>query len=677
MKFKPGNKAAVAVPRAGPSHVAFSVAAATLLDADPHNGRAMVETVLQRAGKKLAARAAKSAVEACARMLRGRADNLRRRWQRCQTKRAKDELRKEDTSVVVPRALVAAAAAAAPSAASIVADAAAALQAAEAAARDLQAAREAATALQRQIEEQTARAERYEKDWKEAEEEARGARQDWLEAEDGWREAREDMDEMAAKYEEIMQEHADMLELLRSLGLEPKARAGRQKKPTPELSPQKRSERLRALSKGFQTVFDAIASDADGEFVPVVVVLRGEEKTMWLRLTPDERGRRVSEEPPPEVAAARGVEVCDTARRIVAAMDATNMSTHMYQEVAAIVRECPRSHVVDAARHAMNDEAAAALPVQLLHKGESAKVVGVRVEFERKLQYVLGLLIAEGKVKEGQKVTVKLSGDGRPASRAAGHVMLTFSILEEGQDVWKPDHNYTIALFEGREEYDRLKEEFEKVQEVVDKKKVDVNGVAHEVKYVMSADWKFLQVLFGARCWRRANECALQVLSRRRATTFACGAGAQRTIYPISQSDGVCSGASRRCPAANKHAGHGKTCAPTRPVGIVECRTCPVCTWTAWKKCAPWCCVSERSLQVVPDVLHLLLRVADYLMESVIDLGVEAYARRDKTAFLRRMEHAMDEIGVGFRFYETQEKTKGARFAARRHTCSQTWRIHL
>ena len=45
-------------------------------------------------------------------------------------------------------------------------------------------------------------------------------------------------------------------------------------------------------------------------------------------------------------------------------------------------------------------------------------------------------------LKDGDKINIRLSGDGRNVGRKQKHVMLTMCILNEGKAVLNPNHQY-------------------------------------------------------------------------------------------------------------------------------------------------------------------------------------------------------------------------------------------
>ncbi|GET55161.1 hypothetical protein GLOIN_2v1824261 [Rhizophagus irregularis DAOM 181602=DAOM 197198] len=87
---------------------------------------------------------------------------------------------------------------------------------------------------------------------------------------------------------------------------------------------------------------------------------------------------------------------------------------------------------------------------------------------------------------------IKLGGDGRNVGRKQNHVMITFCLLNEKDNVLKPDHQYSICLYIGKEKYETL----DKVGKIfavqlADLKEsgiIDGDGVHWPIKFYFSVD---------------------------------------------------------------------------------------------------------------------------------------------------------------------------------------------
>jgi len=276
---------------------------------------------------------------------------------------------------------------------------------------------------------------------------------------------------------------------------------------TPCLRRNQRRKRFSSLATGFLRVYrEDMRVEDERELVPVSLVLEDthEHRIVFVRLDDDAPGR-ASHDPPEQLrrdeAFARGAigpRRLARARVIMAVYDACGMTSRMYHQMAQVQTRMERFYVLVKAKKQMDAEMAQAIPFECLTESNH-KVVGVRVNFERKLRYVVRLLVKENVLTDQQRILVKLSGDGRPVTRKTGHVMLTFAVMQEGRNVWKPDHNYTIAVYEGKEDYDRLAVEFAAIQHVIDNvKEIEECGKKFGLQWVFASDWKFLAEAFGA-----------------------------------------------------------------------------------------------------------------------------------------------------------------------------------
>ncbi|GBC52211.2 hypothetical protein GLOIN_2v1787271 [Rhizophagus irregularis DAOM 181602=DAOM 197198] len=116
------------------------------------------------------------------------------------------------------------------------------------------------------------------------------------------------------------------------------------------------------------------------------------------------------------------------------------------------------------------------------------------------LSTLLKILIPVWKGREnpviipGDILHIKLGGDGRNVRRKQNHVIVTFCLLNEKDDVLKPNHQYSICLYIGKEKYETL----DKVGKIfalqlADLKEngiIDDDGIHWPVEFYFSGDWK-------------------------------------------------------------------------------------------------------------------------------------------------------------------------------------------
>ncbi|PKC67011.1 hypothetical protein RhiirA1_458950 [Rhizophagus irregularis] len=101
----------------------------------------------------------------------------------------------------------------------------------------------------------------------------------------------------------------------------------------------------------------------------------------------------------------------------------------------------------------------------------------------------------------GNTLYIKLGGDGRNVGRKQNHVMITFCLLNEGKEVLKPDHQYCICLYVGREKYEDLAKVGQLFQnQLFDLKNngiIDQDGIHWPTELFFCGDWKFMYIIMG------------------------------------------------------------------------------------------------------------------------------------------------------------------------------------
>ena len=81
---------------------------------------------------------------------------------------------------------------------------------------------------------------------------------------------------------------------------------------------------------------------------------------------------------------------------------------------------------------------------------------GVQQSLESRLKERVSHLLQEGKVKSGDTLQVKLSGDGTKVCRKLNVINFAFTLLNEGEIAMSPKGNHTIAIINSTESYDVL-----------------------------------------------------------------------------------------------------------------------------------------------------------------------------------------------------------------------------
>ena len=107
-------------------------------------------------------------------------------------------------------------------------------------------------------------------------------------------------------------------------------------------------------------------------------------------------------------------------------------------------------------------------------------------------------LLNKQKISIGEKLQVKLSGDGMKICRKLNLINFTFTLLNKGAVAMSPSGNHTIAIINGSEKYECLATALaDIIKEVRELKQLNVNQHIFEIEYFLCSDLKFLAMICG------------------------------------------------------------------------------------------------------------------------------------------------------------------------------------
>ena len=117
------------------------------------------------------------------------------------------------------------------------------------------------------------------------------------------------------------------------------------------------------------------------------------------------------------------------------------------------------------------------------------------------LTYIIPALVLKGVLDvDNPIIHLRISGDGRNVGRKIKQVMIIMAILNDEQNIHKPDHHYTTILFPGVESYELLEVMMSPfIQELDDLKNygLKINDIIWKFELYFSSDWKFLSTCLG------------------------------------------------------------------------------------------------------------------------------------------------------------------------------------
>eukprot|EP00732_Lithocolla_globosa_P000492 Lithocolla_globosa_v1_NODE_152_length_5671_cov_121.982906.p1 type:complete len:465 gc:universal NODE_152_length_5671_cov_121.982906:2437-3831(+) len=121
---------------------------------------------------------------------------------------------------------------------------------------------------------------------------------------------------------------------------------------------------------------------------------------------------------------------------------------------------------------------------------------------QRKMRDLLqvALLLYSDLISQDDVIKIKLSGDGRNVGRKIKHVMITFCLFNSGKLVTKPDHQFCLSIYVGKEGYDALRQGLAPLFEELNDLQENgfyFEGVHYDVELFFTADWKFMALVLG------------------------------------------------------------------------------------------------------------------------------------------------------------------------------------
>ena len=117
------------------------------------------------------------------------------------------------------------------------------------------------------------------------------------------------------------------------------------------------------------------------------------------------------------------------------------------------------------------------------------------------LNFIVPDLVRKNILDSEQKIiNLRISGDGRNVGKKIKHVMITFAILDDIDNIHNPNYHHTVVLYSGSENYKSLdistalfRDELRELTEIG----MNINGINWMFNLYFSSDWKFLAICLG------------------------------------------------------------------------------------------------------------------------------------------------------------------------------------
>ena len=189
---------------------------------------------------------------------------------------------------------------------------------------------------------------------------------------------------------------------------------------------------------------------------------------------------------------------------------------------------------------------------------------------------------------ETDSVRIKISGDGAKITNNLNFILLSFAILQTGESVMSAKGNRTIGIVNGKEDYNTIKESFRDIISEINKLVAaarKVKGKNINIELFLGGDYKFILTMLGLKGATSNYACAWCKLHKDERWKM------------------------------DQHYTHFNKSQMSRSLEEMHV----MCTKSKENYCCHQPPLSNIDLDhVVPDELHLLLRVTDILTGNLV-----------------------------------------------------------
>ena len=265
--------------------------------------------------------------------------------------------------------------------------------------------------------------------------------------------------------------------------------------------------------------------------------------------------------------------------------DKYNISNEAYHELAMTNPEIPSSYRVLKTVKEINSES--------IITSTPGKAIGIQQSLKERLTKRLHHLRKVNPKFQQSIIQVKITGDGTYVSRGMHILVIAFTLvnvnIEECPN--SPRGNHVLALINTTEDYDNIEEA---VQDIADEIKftdsITIDDFTFKMEYYLGGDWKFLAICLGLKAANAFHSC------------IWC-----------------------KCPSDKRHDLDKKWSLTNSEEGarsIEEIKK--LCKFAKKRGVETYGCVREPLFpsmavdHVVPDILHLVLRITDVMINLLI-----------------------------------------------------------
>ena len=166
-----------------------------------------------------------------------------------------------------------------------------------------------------------------------------------------------------------------------------------------------------------------------------------------------------------------------------------------YHELTMVTDGLPKSYLVKQRRDQLNN---------ICHVTRTPGTAeGAQMSFNDLLKERIKDHLVSHPDDHDQPIKVKISGDGARMTRNSSFILLSFALLQAGDDVMAAKGNHTIAVVKGKEDYETLQSSFADVfhaiNTLIDNKQILVDGKEIDLEFFLWGDYKFILLMMGLK----------------------------------------------------------------------------------------------------------------------------------------------------------------------------------
>lgn len=318
-----------------------------------------------------------------------------------------------------------------------------------------------------------------------------------------------------------------------------------------------------------------------------------------------------------------GEEDKEKIEQVLFLLDKFYIADEFYHELTMVENGLPKSYLIKQARKNLN---------QLMHiERTPGQYPGAQLNLRDALkQKVEKLLEEDPNCFKNNPIQVKFSGDGSKMTKSTTFILLSFSVLQEEEKVMSCKGNTVVGVVNGDENYETIRHSFsslfEEINNLISEGKIRVNEQDFDLEIFLGGDYKFLLMVMGlnaansvyACLWCKIAACDRWDTSKPK--SFYESKDMKRTLEDLQ-------------------------------------------TLSSKPKTSNYGCVHPPLIKIeldhiIPDELHLLLRVTDKLLKNLVSEVSEKDAlnsefsstakKSEPLHFENKLVKAINDCGVSF-----------------------------